>query len=317
MKRKRYSEEQTVSILNEREAGRLGGRPGPQARRRRTVDPPLEIQVRRHDGARPEAAQASSKENLRLKRMVADLSLDKQVLEDVIEMSKSGDARRQEEGGGRSPEARPASERRICRLLGLHRSTARSRPGSRAAATGRWRTACASWPGGIPLRLPDAAPHAQARGLGGDPQAHAPRLLSAWPASPNQAAQEAVAASGPDGDADPAERALADRLHVRPAGQRPPLAHPERRRRLLQAVRRPAGGHLDHRGPAGALPGRAGQGRGDAQGRRLRQRPRAHQQGDALLERAVRRGLELHPARQAHPERLRGRASTASSGTAA
>ena len=85
MKRKRYSKEQTVSILNERKAG---GRPGPQARRRRAVDPPLEVQVRGHDGVRPEAAQASSKENLRLKRMVADLSLDKQMLGDVIETSK-------------------------------------------------------------------------------------------------------------------------------------------------------------------------------------------------------------------------------------
>ena len=67
---------------------RLGGRPGPQARRRRAAGPPLEIEVRRHDGLRPQAAQASSKENLRLKRMVADLSLDMRMLEDVIEMSK-------------------------------------------------------------------------------------------------------------------------------------------------------------------------------------------------------------------------------------
>ena len=47
---------------------RLGGRPGPHARRRRAAGPPLEVQVRRHDGTRPEAAQASNKENLRLKR---------------------------------------------------------------------------------------------------------------------------------------------------------------------------------------------------------------------------------------------------------
>ena len=44
------------------------------------------------------------------------------MLEDVIEMSKRGRRR----GGLRKP--RPASERRICRLLGMHRSTARSRP---------------------------------------------------------------------------------------------------------------------------------------------------------------------------------------------
>ena len=54
------------------------------------------------------------------------------------------------------------------------------------------------------------------------------------------------------------------------------------------------------------LGGRARQGRGASQGRRLRQRPRIDQQGDALLERTVRRGAELHPARQAHPERFHG-----------
>ena len=88
MKRKRYSEEQIISILNEREAGASAADLARKHWHRRAVDPPLEVEVRRHDGARPQAAQASSKENLRLKRMVADLSLDKQVLEDVIEMSK-------------------------------------------------------------------------------------------------------------------------------------------------------------------------------------------------------------------------------------
>ena len=74
----------------------------------------------------------------------------------------------------------------------------------------------------------------------------------------------AVAAPGPDSHAGPVERVLADRLHVRPAGQRPPLAHPRRRRRPLQAVRRPAGGtsitgarlalFLDELGKAAAHP---------------------------------------------------------------
>ena len=88
MKRKRCSEE-TDRLDPQRARGRrLGGRPGPHARRRRAVGPPLEVEARRHDGVRPEAAQASSKENLRLKRMVADLSLDMRMLEDVMEMSK-------------------------------------------------------------------------------------------------------------------------------------------------------------------------------------------------------------------------------------
>ena len=129
MKRKRYSEEQTVSILNEREAGRLGGRPGLQARRRRAAGPPLEVAVRRHDGARPQAAQASSKENLRLKRQGRGPGPRPcGCSRTSSKCQKSGDARRQEEGGGGLRKARPASERRTCRLLGLHRSTARSRP---------------------------------------------------------------------------------------------------------------------------------------------------------------------------------------------
>ena len=98
-------------------------------------------------------------------------------------------------------------------------------PGSQARRRAAGGPPARAGPAAPPLRLPDAAPHAEARGFGGEPQAQAPRLRAAWPASPSQAAQEAAAASDSDDRADPAERALAGRLHVRPAG-----------------------GHLDHRG---------------------------------------------------------------------
>ena len=59
MKRRRHSG-RTDRLDPQRARGRrLGGRPGPHARRRRAAGPPLEVQVRGHDGVRPEAAQAA------------------------------------------------------------------------------------------------------------------------------------------------------------------------------------------------------------------------------------------------------------------
>ena len=205
-------------------------------------------------------------------------------------------AKRKAAGGFRKAagglrKTRPASERRICRLLSIHRWTARSRPevrrhdGVRPQADS---SGCEGWPGGAPA---NAAPHASsARAWWRPASASAascsrlglqvrtkrrrrlwrPRVRMPLPTRPN-------------------ERWSIDFMSDQLASGRR-FRIPERRRRLLQDVRRPAGGHLDHRGQTGALPGRAGQGRGASQGRRLRQRPRAHQQGDALLERTVRRG---------------------------
>ena len=88
MKRKRCSEEQTVSILNEREAGASAAG---LARMRGVAEQLIHRWKSKHGGMTVsdlKRLKRSSKENLRLKRMVADLSLDKQVLEDVMEMSK-------------------------------------------------------------------------------------------------------------------------------------------------------------------------------------------------------------------------------------
>ena len=103
-------------------------------------------------------------------------------------------AKRKAAGGLRK--AHPASERRTCRLLGMHRSTARSRPDPERGdgpLADRLRELARRHPRYGYLTLHHML---KREGLAADPQAQAPRLLAAWPASPNQAAQEAVAASG-------------------------------------------------------------------------------------------------------------------------
>ena len=129
MKRKRYSEEQTVSILNEREAGASAAG---LARKHGVAEQPVHRWKSKYGGMTVSDLKRLKRlagENLRLKRMVADLSLDhadargrhgnvKKVVTPAAKRKAAGDLR----------EAHPASERRTCRLLGLHRSTARSRP---------------------------------------------------------------------------------------------------------------------------------------------------------------------------------------------
>ena len=89
MKHKRFTEKQIISILKEREAGmkvaQLGRKHGVSEQtiyRWQSKYGGLEVsEVRR--------LRLLEEENRRLKRMVADLSLDKQMLEDVIKMSKN------------------------------------------------------------------------------------------------------------------------------------------------------------------------------------------------------------------------------------
>ena len=265
MKRKRHSEEQTVSILNEREAG---ASVADLARKHGVAERPVHRWKSKYGGMTAPGLK-------RLKRRVrrtcacsvkaADPGLDHADARGRhrnVKKALTPAAKRKAAGSLRS--IHPASERRTCRLLGMHRSTARSRP-----EPGR---------GGGPLadRLRELARRhprygyltlhhmLKREGLAATrkrkrrvysrlglqvrtkrrrrPQR--PRVRMAAPTRPN-------------------ERWSIDFL-VRPAGQRPALAHPRRRRRLLRDVRQPAGGHPGHGGPAGALPGRAGQGLGDA-----------------------------------------------------
>ena len=89
MKHKRFAEKQIISIQKEREAdmkvaelGRKHGVSEQTIYRWQSKYGGLEVsEVRR--------LRLLEEENRRLKRMVADLSLDKQMLEDVIKMSKN------------------------------------------------------------------------------------------------------------------------------------------------------------------------------------------------------------------------------------
>jgi putative transposase len=84
MKRKRYTEEQIISILKEHEAGV----PAAELCRRHGVSEQSIYRWKSKFGGMEVSDAKRLKEledeNRRLKRMVADLSLDKQMLEDVI-----------------------------------------------------------------------------------------------------------------------------------------------------------------------------------------------------------------------------------------
>ena len=88
MKRKRYSEEQIISILNERETGASAA---DLARKHGVAEQSIHRWKSKYGGMTVSDLKRLKRlegENLRLKRMVADLSLDKRMLEDVIETSK-------------------------------------------------------------------------------------------------------------------------------------------------------------------------------------------------------------------------------------
>jgi putative transposase len=84
MKRKRYTEEQIIAILKEHEAGI----PVAELCRRHGISEQSIYRWKTKFGGMevPDAKRLKEleEENRRLKRMVADLSLDKQMLEDVL-----------------------------------------------------------------------------------------------------------------------------------------------------------------------------------------------------------------------------------------
>ena len=89
MKRKRFTEEQIISILKEREAGMKVADLG---RRHGVSEQSIYRWQSKYGGmgvSEAKRLKQLEEENRRLKRMVADLSLDKQMLEDVIKQSKN------------------------------------------------------------------------------------------------------------------------------------------------------------------------------------------------------------------------------------
>ena len=125
MKRKRFPEEQIISILREREAGMKVADLG---RKNGVSEQSIYRWQSKYGGLGVSEARRLKQleeENRRLKRMVADLSLDKQMLEDVIKQSKklvTPAAKRR--AAGHLLKTHRVSERRVCRLLKLHRSVA-------------------------------------------------------------------------------------------------------------------------------------------------------------------------------------------------
>ena len=89
MKRKRFTEEQIISILREREAGMKVADLG---RKHGVSEQSIYRWQSKYGGlgvSEAKRLKQLEEENRRLKRMVADLSLDKQMLEDVINQSKN------------------------------------------------------------------------------------------------------------------------------------------------------------------------------------------------------------------------------------
>ncbi len=89
MKRKRFTEEQIISILKEREAGMSVADLG---RKHGVSEQSIYRWQSKYGGlgvSEAKRLKQLEEENRRLKRMVADLSLDKQMLEDVINQSKN------------------------------------------------------------------------------------------------------------------------------------------------------------------------------------------------------------------------------------
>lgn len=84
MKRKRYTEEQIIAILKEHEAGAAAAE---LSRRHGVSEQSIYRWKAKYGGMEVSDAKRLrelEEENRRLKRMVADLSLDKQMLQDVV-----------------------------------------------------------------------------------------------------------------------------------------------------------------------------------------------------------------------------------------
>ena len=88
MPMKKHKPEQIVVLLRQIEVEIANGKSTPQACRNAEITVqtyyPLEKRIRRHEARSSETAEGSlERENAKLKRLVAELSLEKQILKDV------------------------------------------------------------------------------------------------------------------------------------------------------------------------------------------------------------------------------------------
>ena len=150
MKRKRYSEEQIISILNEREAG---ASVADLARMHGVAEQSIHRWKSKYAGM-------TVSDLKRLKRRV------RRTCERSAKVADPGLDHADARGRHRNVKKAltPAAKRKAAGGLRKARRTANGGPAacwgstgrwpgavrSRGVATGRWRTACASWPGGAP-----------------------------------------------------------------------------------------------------------------------------------------------------------------------
>ena len=86
---KRYKPEQIVNLLRQIEVGIANGKTAPQACKEAEITQQTYYRWRREYGGlkldQAKRLKELEKENVKLKRLVADLSLEKQILKDVAE----------------------------------------------------------------------------------------------------------------------------------------------------------------------------------------------------------------------------------------
>ena len=136
MKRKRYTEEQIISILKQHEAGALV--PG-LLRRHAVAENTIHRWKSKFGGMELSAAKRLrelEQENAKLKKLLADAELDKAALKELVEGTGNGRAAAM---GHRPLQHSPPQPRRACRLVGFSRSGAWYRPKGRDAAALRKR----------------------------------------------------------------------------------------------------------------------------------------------------------------------------------
>jgi len=89
MPNKRYKAEQIVTLLRQIEVGIANGKPTPQACKEAEITVQTYYRWRKEYGglklAQAKRLKDLEKENSKLKRLVAELSLEKQILKDVAE----------------------------------------------------------------------------------------------------------------------------------------------------------------------------------------------------------------------------------------
>jgi hypothetical protein len=128
---RRYKPEQIVNLLRQIEVGIANGKPTPQACKEAEITVQTYYRWRKEYGGlkldQAKRLKELVRENSKLKRLVAELSLEKQVLKDVAEGNFEALS------GGRcavehAREECRMSERHACRLLGQWRGTQRYEP---------------------------------------------------------------------------------------------------------------------------------------------------------------------------------------------